>query len=125
MARIIVPDGTEVSTGQNVFLDGSNSDAARGRTISRYAWTAVSGSPLFVGATDGPNATVALPAAGSATVRLEIEDNFGQQDIQDVTLEAAASSGGGGGGASHPLMLLILALLLARRRAFIDGATYR
>jgi uncharacterized protein (TIGR03382 family) len=58
-------------------------------------------------------------------VRLEIADDVGRTDRQEVTLEAAASSGGGGGGTTHPLMLLTLGLLLARRRAFIDNPSYR
>jgi serine protease len=125
MARIVVPDGTDIATGQNVVLDGSTSDAARDRIISSYSWTAVSGNPTFQSATDGPNATVAVSAAGPVTVRLEIADDVGRTDRQEVTLEAAASSGGGGGGTTHPLMLLTLGLLLARRRAFIDNPSYR
>ena len=114
--RIVKPAGS--GAGQNVTLNGSTSDAARGRTLSSYSWTAVNGSPSFVGATNGPSATVAVPAAGRVTVRLEVTDDIGSTDLQEVTLGAAASSGsgGGGGGATHPLMLCALGLLLVRSR---------
>lgn len=114
MARIVKPDGT--GTGQDVLLDGGDSAAARNRTISSHAWTAVSGDPTFVGATDGANATVTVPAVGLVTVQLTVTDDLGRSDAQEVTLGKAPSSGGGGGGAIHPLMLLTLGLLLARRR---------
>jgi len=114
MARIVAPAGS--GAGQNVSLNGSTSDAARNRTISSYSWTPVSGSPTFVGATDGPNVIVAVPASGQVKVRLAVADDLGSTDAQEVTLGKAPSSGGGGSGATHPLMLLALGLLLARRR---------
>ncbi len=116
VARIVPPAGA--GAGENVTLDGSTSDAALGRIVSSYSWSAVSGSPVFVGPTTGTTATVAVPASGRVTVRLEVTDDAGGTDAQDVTLGSTSSSGGGGGGgATHPLMLLILsALLWARRR---------
>lgn len=110
MVRIVKPAGT--GAGQNVTLDGSISDAARNRTIISYAWTGVSGNPVFVGATNGSSATVAVPASGRVTVQLAVTDDANRTDAQEVTL----GSSGGGGGAIHPLMLLTLGLLLARRR---------
>lgn len=112
MARIVVPDGT--GAGQNVTLNGSSSAAARNRTITSYSWTAVSGNPTFVGATNGSSATVAVPASGKVTIRLTVTDDASRTDAQEVTL--GISSSGGGGGATHPLVLLALGLLLARRR---------
>jgi serine protease len=117
MARVVKPGGAEA--GRNIALDGSSSDAARNRVISAYAWTGVSGNPVFVGATNGSSATVAVPAVGRVTVRLTVTDDLGRIDASDVTLGAAASSGGGGGGgAIHPFMLFALALLLGRRRRY-------
>ena len=113
MARVVAPSGS--GAGQNVLLNGSGSAAARSRTITSYAWTVVSGMATFVGATNSPNATVAVPASGHVTVQLAVTDDTGRSDAQKVTL---GSSGGGGGGAVHPLMLLTLGLLaLARRRS--------
>ena len=115
MARIVAPSGS--GAGKNVSLNGNTSDAARGRTLSNYSWTAVSGNPAFLGATNGPSATVAVPAAGWVTVRLEVTDNVGRTDAEEVTLGTAATSdGGGGGGATHPLLLFSLSLLLVRPR---------
>ena len=113
MARIADPAGS--GAGQNVTLDGSASDAASGRSISVYSWSPVSGSPVFLGPTTGSTAAVAVPASGLVTVRLQVTDNFGGTDAQEVTLGSAAS-GGGGGGATHPLVLLTLGLLATRRR---------
>ncbi|MBL8202393.1 MAG: S8 family serine peptidase [Chromatiales bacterium] len=113
MARVVKPAGT--GAGQNVVLDGSSSAAARNRTISSYAWTAVSGNPAFVGTTNGQTATVAVPSSGQVTVQLEVTDDLGRKDVRAVTL-GAAPGGGGGGGGIHPLVLLALGLSLVRRR---------
>ncbi|MDH4023718.1 MAG: S8 family serine peptidase, partial [Gammaproteobacteria bacterium] len=113
MARIAKPGGREA--GQNVTLDGGGSAAARGRSVAGYAWSAGSGNPLFVGATNDAMATVAVPDAGLVTVRLTVTDDLGRTDTQEVTL-GTTSDGGGGGGALHPIVLLGLALLSRRRR---------
>jgi serine protease len=113
MARIAKPGGTEA--GQNVTLDGSGSAAARDRSVAGYAWSAGSGNPLFVGATNDATATVAVPDTGLVTVRLTVTDDLGRTDTQEVTLGATSSSGGGGG-AIHPMFTLGLVLLLRRRR---------
>ncbi|MDP2326135.1 MAG: hypothetical protein Q8N51_19195, partial [Gammaproteobacteria bacterium] len=112
MARIVKPGGKEA--GQNVTLNGSSSDVARDRLLTRYAWTAVSGAPVFVGASNGATATVAVPDSGLVTVRLTVSDDLERTDTQDVTL--GTNSGGGGGGGVHPLLLVGLTLLLMRRR---------
>lgn len=84
VARVAKPTGS--GAGQNVPLDGSGSAAARNREISSYAWTGVSGNPVFVGATNGPVATVAVPASGLVTVRLTVTDDAGRTDANLVTL---------------------------------------
>ncbi len=112
MARIVAPAGA--AAGQNVTLNGGTSGAARNRTVASYAWTGVSGNPAFVGATNVPNATVAMPVSGQVRVRLAVTDDLGRTDTSEVTLGVVAG-GGGGGGAFHPLMLLALGLLLGRR----------
>lgn len=112
IARIVKPGGS--GAGQNVTLDGQGSAAARGRSVTGYAWVAVSGDAFFVGATNEALATVAVPDKGLVTIRLTVSDDLGRTDAQEVTL--GASSGGGGGGATHPVMLMVLALLLRRRR---------
>ena len=111
MARIVKPAGT--GAGEDVVLDGSSSGAALNRTIT-YSWTGVGGDPVFVGTTDGPTATVTVPAVGLVTVRLTVTDDLGRTDTQEVTLGRKPSSGGGG--EIHPLMVFALGLLLARRR---------
>lgn len=111
MARVVKPDGS--GAGQNVTLDGSSSAAARNRTISSYAWTGTSGDPGFVGGTSGQIATVAVPASGQVKVQLQVTDDAGRTDAQEVTLGAAP---GGGGGAMHPLVPVALALLARSRR---------
>ncbi len=111
MARIVQPEGS--GAGRNVTLDGSSSAAARNRTLGGYAWTIVSGTAAFVGATDGPTVTVAVPASGKIEVQLAVSDDAGRSDARSVTL---GSSPGGGGGAIHPLVLGGLGLLVTRRR---------
>ena len=114
MARVVTPAGT--GAGTNVTLNGSVSSAAPSRTISSFAWTAVSGNPNFVGATNGPNVTVAVPDVGQVKVRLGVTDDLGRSDAREVTLgDPPARSGGG---STHPLVLLVLCLLLGRRRFY-------
>jgi MYXO-CTERM domain-containing protein len=91
-----------------VALDGGGSEAAPDSTIVGYAWSGVEGEPVFVGATTGDTATVAVPESGEVTVRLEVTDDEGRKGTRDVTLGRKAS--GGGGGAVHPLALLVLGL---------------
>jgi serine protease len=112
MARILKPGGQEA--GQVVILDGSGSAAARNRSLTGYAWTAGTGDPQFIGGTNGPNATVAVPESGRVSVNLTVTDDLGRTDTQEITL--GKSAGGGGGGAMHPLALVALLLLLGRRR---------
>ena len=113
MARVVAPAGT--GAGTDVTLNGSVSDAAPTRTISSFAWTAVSGNPRFVTATNGPNVTVAVPDVGQVRVRLGVTDDLGRSDAREVTLGEAPRSGGG---STHPLVLLVLGLLLGRRRFY-------
>jgi serine protease len=122
MARIVAPAGA--AAGQNVTLNGSTSGAARNRTVASYAWTGVSGNTAFVGATNGPLVTVAMPASGQVTVRLAVTDDLGRADSSEATLGVVAGGGGGGGGggSTHPLVLLVLGLLLRRRRFIPIGS---
>ena len=122
MARIVKPAGN--GAGQNVTLDGSSSAAARNRTVSGYAWTAVSGSPAFVGVTNGQTVTVAVPASGQVKVKLSVTDDLGRSDSQQITLGAAPSSGGGGG-TIDPILLLALGLLAVAQKRSAPAATSR
>lgn len=112
VARIVAPDVT--AAGSNVTVNGSSSAAARGRTISAWAWTSVGGNTQFIGAVDGPTTMVAMPASGPVTVRLTVTDDLGRTDVLNETL-IARTSGGGGGGAGHPLQLVVLGLLALTR----------
>lgn len=117
IARLVQPAGTTV--GEDVTLDATGSAAARGRSLTRYDWSVVSGAASFVGPADGDTAVIAAPTAGLSTVRLTVTDDNGATDSAEVTLETMAASsssgGGGGGGALDPLLLAGL-VLLGRRR---------
>lgn len=131
IARIASVSGS--GAGQNVRLDGSTSAAGRNRTLDQYAWTPVSGDPVFVGATNEPVTTVAVPASGLVTVRLTVTDDVGRSDSRELTLGASSggggsgsTSGGGGGGGGGAVDLLVPGLLLAlarRRRSMIRSST--
>jgi serine protease len=112
MARVVGPAGS--GAGQDVTLNGSTSAAAPGRTLAAYAWSGVSGNPQFVGATNEPTVTVAVPDSGEVKVRLRVTDDLGRTDTRDVTLGEAP--GGGGGGAFHPAALLLLLVARGLRR---------
>jgi len=115
--------------GANVTLDGSNSSAAAGHSLSSYAWSIVSGG-AFAQITSGAQASVAqlsATAAGAVVVRLSVTDDAGTVSSVDSTLTVAAapivvtptptSSGGGGGGAMGVgwVMCLVAASVLLWR----------
>jgi serine protease len=115
----ISASAVNVTAGNSVSFDGGGSSATSGRAITAYLWTMASGTTqsAFVGATNGPTATVTTGAAGTLKVQLTVTDSAGAQDakIATVTVDGGASSGGsgsgsGGGGATGLGWLFMLAL---------------
>jgi serine protease len=128
-----------VGAGRLLTLNGSQSAAAAGRSISSYLWSVVSTSGGAASPTIGTPAqavaTVLSPSNGSYVVRLTVTDNFGSADSVLVTVTATGGSssspppahggdddtGGGGGTTSITLLLLATGLLLARQRRMASG----
>jgi serine protease len=126
-----------VAVGRTLTLDGTQSAASVGRTISSYTWSTVSATggaatPSF-GTPGAASTTLASPTAGSLTLRLTVVDNQGASDTADVTIDAPtsggaistpsappatpSSSGGGGGTADAWLLAALLAMLVFTTRA--------
>ncbi|MEO8308959.1 MAG: S8 family serine peptidase [Pseudomonadota bacterium] len=124
-------DGT-VSVGHMLTLDGSQSGASVGRTLTVYNWTVIAA----IGGASTPNiqspgsavAQVLSPTSGSYSLRLTITDSAGATDSVDLTIDAATSGGGtvsaspppetghSGGGSTSPDFLILLSLLALTRR---------
>lgn len=124
-ARIDVPAQAFRAT-LAIPLDGSDSEAASGRTITQYRWTLLDGGGIvtaIAGATNSA-ASVTPSAPGRFKVRLTVTDSAAATataDLSIVVLEAPVqpppSSGGGGGSLSAAWLLLLGLALLALRRA--------
>ena len=122
--------GTTVTAGDAVPLDGTQSQAIGGASIT-YLWAIKSGSAVFTSATNASRATLATREAGTVVVILTVTDSNGRRNSANTTLivnalpvtptPAPTSGGGGGGGALNLEWLLTLvastlALHLAARR---------
>ena len=136
-AAVATVSGT-VGIGRTLSLDGSQSGAANGRSISSYAWSVVgttggATTPTISAGTQAI-ASVVSPSAGSYMLQLRVTDNAGAIDTAQVSVTAANDGGGtgstapppttqgsqGGGGHLSPWMLTLFALLMfaiVRRRA--------
>ncbi len=118
-----------VSAGHTLTLDGSQSGASVGRTLTDYSWTVVT----TIGGAATPSiqsphsavAQVQSPATGSYTLRLTITDSAGATDSVDVSVDAGAGAqssspppaSGKSGGGTAPGLLLVLALTALARGA--------
>lgn len=73
----------------SITLSGSGSDTDG--TISKYAWSKVSGGTATITSPSNPSTTVTGLAQGSYTFRLTVTDNAGATDTDDVNLTVNAA----------------------------------
>jgi serine protease len=118
-----------VRAGGSLTLDGSQSAAATGRSITGWQWVVESSTAASIPVISNANlpvATIDTPMGGSTVVRLTIRDNLGASDSASITIAGAivtsssppstpAAPTRGGGGDAGALLLPLLALLGARR----------
>src|SRR5262249_8681905 len=90
IAAVTLP--TPVTAGQNVMLKGTGSAAARGHTISTYAWTNLTSQTNAIQGANTATAPVVAPASGTFTVRLTVTDDAGKQDTADVVVSSTAAT---------------------------------
>ena len=96
--------GSTAAIGATVAYDGSNSNAASGRSIVVYQWALggdAGAAQLTADSTSGLASLKAI-AAGNVTLTLTVTDNAGNTATSapvSLAIAAPASSGGGGGGA--------------------------
>ncbi len=92
------------ATGSTLTLDGRNSAAVSGSSITSYQWSQVSGTTVTITNPAGAQASTVLPAAaGSFRFRLVVTDSAGRTgeefiSVTSVVPEPAPSTGGGSGG---------------------------
>jgi serine protease len=125
IARIATPADT--SPGITVELDGTDSAAARDRTLVAWSWSVVSGPAVAIANPGAPVASVVAPGNGTSTIALRVTDDAGRTDTSTLTVGgitdpvppdtggSSAGGGGGGGGAPDALVLASLAALGLRR----------
>jgi hypothetical protein len=85
-----------MTAGDMLTLNSAVS-AAAGRTIVRYSWTQVSGTPLKLGSADGTAATVAwgtVKPTGieTAVIQLQVTDSTGDTDVARMAVMVGDSA---------------------------------
>jgi serine protease len=80
-----------VAAGQPVSLDGTGSEAANGRTIAIYLWSALCGAGAPSSASTASTSVVA-PATGSIIVQLTVTDDAGRQDSTRVIVTPSSAT---------------------------------
>jgi len=126
---------SSIAVGVAAGIDGRDSFASNGRTITSFQWTAigVSGATPTFGNASQALTTVQVADSSTFTLRLTVTDNQGMQDTADVAMATPTapappappttppaqqpSGGGGGGGSLGWLMLLLLSAISASLRA--------
>ena len=111
-----------VTSGNQVTLDGSQSNDPDGDTLS-YAWTQTLGTAVTLGNADSVTASFTAPQVSSDTLlrfELTVMDSGGRTDVSTVavTVSRAAAppqTNAGGGGRLSMLMLFALAAVALRR----------
>jgi serine protease len=117
----------EVGIGRTLTLDGAQSGAATGRTISSFAWTVTSTSggaaTPTISAANQSIATVVSPSTGAFVVQLLVTDSQGATGTASITVTAASTGStsppptpippprSGGGELSIALLLSLMAML--------------
>ena len=139
---------TTTTVGDTITLDGSGTVVYGGHTIVSYRWTITDGASItsfigenntrsalsagtkmsassasFIGATNGPSATLRATGAGNVTVQLAVTDDTGATATGSTSFTIAAApvaapvaaGSGGGGTLSWDWLLGLAAVLLALR----------
>lgn len=129
-AVVIKPLGT-VEPGTVITLDGSQSVAIPGATITSYQWVQVSGPPVAITGDRTAQAKATLVTEATYEFSLAIADNLGRRGEDRVSgvaaMPAPASGGGGGGGGSTgqlwgvSLWAWVLAVAVTQRRRLRRG----
>lgn len=123
-AAVISAAGLSPVVGSSVTLDGGQSTAAAGHSITAYQWVITSGAGLasLAGGNSGSTATLSTTAAGTVVVSLTVTDDAGAASTTSQTFTVMPApvvvSGGGGGALGWGWLggLLLAVLALGRRR---------
>ena len=93
-------DDQDAKEGNTVTLDGSNSSAAVGSTITTYLWEQTAGTDVgTINDADKATATFTAPKVKETlTFRLTVTDNNNQTSSDTMNVNVSKRGGGGGGG---------------------------
>src|SRR5262245_55438106 len=88
---VLLSDGT-ASVGATISLDGSESFASNGRTLTSFQWTlaSVTGSAPVIVSPGQPTTTLQIPAASEFTVQLTVTDDQGGQTTKHASFATPA-----------------------------------
>ena len=92
-------DDQDVKEGNTVTLDGSNSSAAAGKTITTYQWAQTAGTLVQLSGASTATATFTAPDVDETLIfQLTVTDDDNQTDSDTTNVNVSKSGGGGGGG---------------------------
>jgi serine protease len=120
---VVIKPLAQVEPGTVVTLDGSQSVAIPGASITSYQWVQVSGPPVAITSATGAVASATLASEATYVFSLTARDNFnrvGEDTVQGVAAMPPPPAGGGGGSTGQlwglGLWAWVLAVLVAQRR---------
>lgn len=120
---VVIKPLAQVEPGTVVTLDGSQSVAIPGATITSYQWVQVSGPPVTITSPTSAVATATLASEATYVFSLTARDNLnrvGEDTVQGVAAMPPPPAGGGGGSTGQlwglSLWAWVLAMLVAQRR---------
>lgn len=120
---VVIKPLVQVEPGAVVTLDGSQSVAIPGASITSYQWVQVEGPPVTISSATSAVATVTLVSEATYVFSLTARDNLnrvGEDTIQGVAAMPPPPAGGGGGSMGQlwglGLWTWVLAVLVSQRR---------
>lgn len=120
---VVIRPLAQVEPGTVVTLDGSQSVAIPGASITSYQWVQVEGPPVTITSASNAVATATLVSEATYVFSLTARDNLnrvGEDTVQGVAAMPPPPAGGGGGSVGQlwglGLWAWVLAVLVAQRR---------
>jgi serine protease len=120
---VVIKPLAQVEPGTVITLDGSQSVAIPGASITSYQWVQVEGPPVAISSATGAVATATLVSEATYVFSLTVRDNLnrvGEDTVRGVAAMPPPPAGGGGGSMGQlwglSLWAWVIAMLFSQRR---------